>query len=642
MKYRSYIDGMRALAVLPVILFHSQEDSFAAGYLGVDIFFVLSGFLISQQIFSGYDQNNFSFLEFVKRRARRILPALFFVILISSIFSVLLLRPEDLISFSTSVISAKLFISNIYFWRQTGYFDTLSNLKPLLHTWSLSVEGQFYLGFPLVILLAGAWLRNIPRIVILWILFIGSFGFFVVCSQIWPSASFYFGPTRFWELLAGALAAQYTNQGNIRPFQNLSSLAFILICLCYYAGSQGFIEDRFVLTSAVVIATAVIVVFTRPGSWVHSLLANKILVVVGLISYSLYLWHQPVFAFLRHYYGSTIPAFSWWIALSTVFLLSFATWLFIEKPFRSSRTSFRNTFKFLSAVATLNVVLCLAVFASDGFPYRFGEMSGFFGTPPKSPVRSQCHTDGIEFLRAEESCTYFLDDAAIAVYGDSHAVELAWSVAKIARTKGFGVRHMSFSGCSPYPVEGKTPGCSNWNDHTVSYLVSTKQIDVVIMSHRMAKHVRGDHLSSASVLDQVSAKHGDKVLRQYEDTILTLVKAGKRVVIVKQAPELQRTFSEVLSSYLRFGYSRDLVISTDIKSWQARYEKIDKVLRNLPSQVIVVDPADILCEHDVCSSVIGGLPAYYDTHHMSLIGTDAVAKKIFEVLEKQQQTGDNP
>ena len=642
MKYRSFIDGMRALAVLPVILFHSQKDLFAAGYLGVDIFFVLSGFLISQQIFMGIDQNNFSFLEFAKRRVRRIIPALFFVILISFIFSILLLKPEDLISFSNSVISTKLFISNIYFWRQTGYFDSLSNLKPLLHTWSLSIEGQFYLGFPLVILMMGKWLRSIPRVVILWLLFIGSFGFFVVCSQIWPSASFYFGPTRFWELLAGALAAQYTNQDNIRPFQSLSTLAFILICFCYYGGSQGLIEDRSVLTSAVVFATAIIVVFTRPESWVYSLLANRILVVVGLISYSLYLWHQPVFAFLRHYYGPTIPSFSWWIALGTVFLLSFATWFFIEKPFRSPRTSFRTAFKFLSAVATLNVVLCLAVFASDGFPSRFGEMSGFFGTPSKSPLRSKCHTDGVEFLRAEESCTYFLDDVVIAVYGDSHAVELAYSVAKIAKTKGLGVRHMSFSGCSPYPVKGKTPGCSNWNDHTVDYLVSTKQIDVVIMSHRMAKYVGGDHLNSASELDQVAEQHADKVIRQYEDTILTLVKAGKRVVIVKQAPELQRTFSEILSSYLRFGYSRGLLISTDVISWRARYKKIDNLLKNLPSQVIVVDPADILCKRDTCFSAIGGLPAYYDSHHMSLIGTDAVAKKIFDALEKQQKTGEAP
>jgi peptidoglycan/LPS O-acetylase OafA/YrhL len=634
MKYRAYIDGMRAFAVLPVILFHSQKELFAAGYLGVDIFFVLSGFLISQQIFLGFDQNNFSFLGFAKRRVRRLLPALFFVILISSIFSVLLLRPEDLISFSSSVISTKLFISNIYFWRQIGYFDTLSTLKPLLHTWSLSIEGQFYIGFPLVILLLGKWLTNVPRIVILWLLFIGSFGFFVVCSQIWPSASFYFGPTRFWELLLGALAAQYTTQSNIRPFQSLPSIAFILICLCYYAGSQGFIEDRTILTSVVVFATATIVVFTRPKSWLHSMLSSKILVVVGLISYSLYLWHQPVFAFLRHYYGPTVPTFLWWIALSTVFLLSFATWFFVEKPFRSPRTSFRTAFKFLSSVAIINVVLCLAVFASDGFPSRFGKMSGFFGAPPKSPVRSQCHTDGIEFLRAEESCTYFLDAASIAVYGDSHAVELAWSVAKIARTKGLGVRHMSFSGCSPYPVEGKTPGCSNWNNHTVDYLVSTKQIDVVIMSHRMAKHVGGDHLSSASEFNEISAQHADKVMRQYEDTIMTLIDAGKRVVIVKQAPELKRTFSEVLSSYLRFGYSDDLVISTDITSWRARYEKIDNVLNNLPSQVIVVDPADIFCEHDTCFSAIGGLPAYYDTHHMSLIGTDAVAKKIFAALEK--------
>jgi peptidoglycan/LPS O-acetylase OafA/YrhL len=162
MKYRAYIDGMRAFAVLPVILFHSQKELFAAGYLGVDIFFVLSGFLISQQIFLGFDQNNFSFLGFAKRRVRRLLPALFFVILISSIFSVLLLRPEDLISFSSSVISTKLFISNIYFWRQIGYFDTLSTLKPLLHTWSLSIEGQFYIGFPLVILLLGKWLTNVP------------------------------------------------------------------------------------------------------------------------------------------------------------------------------------------------------------------------------------------------------------------------------------------------------------------------------------------------------------------------------------------------------------------------------------------------------------------------------------------------
>jgi peptidoglycan/LPS O-acetylase OafA/YrhL len=222
MDYRREIDGLRALAVLPVILFHAGFDSFSGGFVGVDVFFVISGYLITTIILAELEQGKFSIVNFYERRARRILPALFLVMLVCLPFAWLWLLPIDMKDFSRSLIAVSVFVSNILFWRESGYFDTATELKPLLHTWSLAVEEQFYVVFPLLLILLWRLGRR-------WILVTLGLAFFAsLALSEWAtyanrSAAFYLLPTRGWELLLGAFAAFYLSKSNHKDFGKVVS-----------------------------------------------------------------------------------------------------------------------------------------------------------------------------------------------------------------------------------------------------------------------------------------------------------------------------------------------------------------------------------------------------------------------------------
>jgi peptidoglycan/LPS O-acetylase OafA/YrhL len=217
MDYRKEIDGLRALAVLPVILFHAGFETFSGGFVGVDVFFVISGYLITTIILEELEQGKFSIVNFYERRARRILPALFLVMFVCVPFAWFWLLPSDMKDFSQSLVAVSVFASNILFWRESGYFDTAAELKPLLHTWSLAVEEQYYVIFPLFLMLC--WkLGKRWILVLLGFIFLTSFAVAQWAAYAKPAAAFYLLPTRGWELLTGAFAAFYFSQANRREF----------------------------------------------------------------------------------------------------------------------------------------------------------------------------------------------------------------------------------------------------------------------------------------------------------------------------------------------------------------------------------------------------------------------------------------
>lgn len=338
MRYRPEIDGLRAVAVLPVILFHAGYGPFSGGYVGVDVFFVISGYLITSLIARDLAAGCFSLADFYERRARRILPALFTVALACLPFAWLYLFPEHMVDFAQSLWGVATFSSNFVFWMQADYFDSAAELKPLLHTWSLAVEEQYYILFPLIMLVL--W-RAGPR----WVLIVLA-GFFVasligaqVGSAMDPDFTFYMLPTRAWELAAGAMTAMVLRHREA-PFGPragaaiaLAGLAAIVLPVGLYGPDTPFPG---VYALPPVLGTVAIIVFARPGTLPHRLLSLRPLVGIGLISYSAYLWHQPAFAFARHAgidgRPATMPAL---ILLSLG--LAWATWRWIETPARSRR-----------------------------------------------------------------------------------------------------------------------------------------------------------------------------------------------------------------------------------------------------------------------------------------------------------------
>ena len=360
MNYRPEIDGLRALAVIPVILFHAGFSSFSGGYVGVDIFFVISGYLITSIIINDLDRSKFSILNFYERRARRILPALFFVMLICIPFAWELMPPLHLKDFGQSLVAVSLFSSNLLFWTESGYFVDFAEFKPLLHTWSLAVEEQFYIFFPIFLLIFWKFHRLIliSAIAILFIvsLYLAQIGSTNSNSSI-SSATFLFLHSRAWELMIGAGAAlylKYFSKPCKRIFNNVfSSIGIILIFYSIYVfdASTPFPGIYALIPT---LGTLLIILFANQTTAVYSLLTMRPIIGVGLISYSAYLWHQPILAFARYqtdFHNLNNAAIIFLCILAIFF--GYLSWNYVEKPFRDKKKFTRNQIFSMSLIGMI-------------------------------------------------------------------------------------------------------------------------------------------------------------------------------------------------------------------------------------------------------------------------------------------------
>lgn len=377
--YRPEIDGLRALAVLPVLFFHAGYNLFSGGYVGVDIFFVISGYLITAIIYKDLSAGRFSIAKFYERRARRILPALFVIMACTLPFAWFLMMPPQLENYGKSIIAVILFCSNIFFWQTLDYFDQTAELKPMLHTWSLGVEEQYYIVFPIfLMLLYRLGLKN--TIIATALLFVGSF---VVAEYMRrendPDMNFFFTPSRAWELMAGALCALSMRTVNVQERvsanyrQILSAAGFVLILIAIFCYKVSTPTPSY-YTLLPVVGSALIILFAGQDNIAGKILSTKFMVFVGLLSYSAYLWHQPVFAFMRLYNGKD---FSYLIGLGLIFVsfgLAFITWRYVERPFRNTAfLSQKKIFALGLAGSMLFIGLGSAAIASQGFINRYSE-----------------------------------------------------------------------------------------------------------------------------------------------------------------------------------------------------------------------------------------------------------------------------
>ncbi len=377
MNYRPEIDGLRALAVVPVILFHAGFPQFSGGYIGVDVFFVISGYLITTILITELQSGQFSLVRFYERRARRILPALFLVVAVSLFAGWFILFPADLEQLAMSVVAVATFLSNFFFWSESGYFDTSTELKPLLHTWSLAVEEQYYIFFP--ILLAALW-RFGNRVLISVLVSVLALSLSVVLFDLGAisekEAAFYLLPGRAWELMIGALISVLYVRNNFKSVSpavagSLSALgmSFILYAVFFFDENTPFPSHYTLIPT---IGTALIILFEKPNTWSFRLLSNPICIGVGLVSYSAYLWHQPLFAYTR-YLSLEEPSHLLMAGLSALtFLLAYLSFRFVETPFRiGSRFSRSQIFKYSGAMGSVLVTMSLFVSWNDGAPHRF-------------------------------------------------------------------------------------------------------------------------------------------------------------------------------------------------------------------------------------------------------------------------------
>lgn len=636
--YRPEVDGLRALAVVPVILFHAGFELFRGGFVGVDVFFVISGYLITGILLSDLQQDRFSLVDFYERRARRILPALFLVLAACTPVAWGLLVPSEARSFSQSLASVAVFASNFFFWRSSGYFDTAAELKPLLHTWSLAVEEQYYLFFPL--LLAGLWRRHRrwigPALAGLAIasLLLAEWG-----RRVQPAAAFYLLPTRGWELLVGASVALWRMRRPAAPAApwlaeggGVLGLALLLLALFTFDKRTPFPGVYGLVPT---LGTALVLLFAHRATRVGRLFGHRALVGVGLISYSAYLWHQPLLAFARNASEAEPAAPVLAGLVLATFALAYLSWRFVETPCRDrSRVSRRQIFAGAAAGTAACLLLALAGHLTAGFARQRLDAQAYatWQSAVHSPLRDACHTGGARYRPVQQACEYQQGQLSWAVFGDSHAVELAYGLAQALATRGEKLKHFSFSNCVPALTRdetGKFGHCARWTREALALIGATPSIRHVVVTYRIHYDLFGEHARRFPALpDDVDPAERARRWSDYVGVLDTLLGQGKQVTLVLQAPELPRAMERLLLSSARQG---DRVVGVDRAWWDARSAYVREHLKDIPAQVRIVDPAGLLCDQHRCHAAGGGTAYYFDDDHLSVAGAAIVAAEVLRL-----------
>lgn len=641
MKYRREIDGLRAVAVLPVILFHAGWSVFGGGFVGVDVFFVISGYLITSVMLSEISANNFSIGRFYERRARRILPALFLVLFCSVVAAWVCLPPQDMVAFCKSLIAVSFFGSNFLFWSESGYFDLAADLKPLLHTWSLAVEEQFYLLFPLVLAFCSrrrAWWLVVT---------IASLGMLSLAAAQFevdkhPMAAFFLLPTRGWELLLGSGVALYRikrpqrlNSTTLRAcaYEILSVVGFALII------ASIFVFDKTtpfpsVYTLAPTVGTALVILFCDGSTLVGRLLSLTWVVGVGLISYSAYLWHYPLFAFTRHA-SVAVPDIKVFSVLSVVaFGLAYLSWRFVEQPFRArDRVSRRTIIAF-----SVGGMVCFSSFGlvgvrTEGFvDMRLTpEMRRIMDGATFSPRRTDCLYEP-NTTRPKIPCVYNQGKMTWAVIGDSHVSELAWVLAQSLQERGESLQQFSSQEKPTFnPSCTGDAACKTWTESAIDQIVSNPEIRNVLVIYRINWYLSGDHRPTYPILpSQEGEEEQQRRWSNYVEVLRRLAQSGKKVILLLQVPEVRRPMQDLV---FQNQFAPDNIAGVSRDWWKRRTAYVNERLKELPESITILEPADIFCDEIDCFVVKDGASLYLDDNHLSLAGAAKVVPRILELGE---------
>lgn len=545
LRYRPDIDGLRAIAVLAVLLFHAHIPQISGGFIGVDVFFVISGYLITAALLS-----DGSILRFYRHRARRILPALFVLIAVVGIAAGFILLPRDLVEFGKSAIAALTFWSNILFWRQSGYFASETELKPLLHTWSLGVEEQFYIVFPLILWMACRLSRE-KLAILLAALAAASLALAVFAiSQGKTTAAFYLAPTRAWELLVGSLLATgmlpTPDHRGLRTGVAAMGLVAILVPLFLYTGHTPF--PGLAALAPVLGSMALIWAGTGGRHGLSPLMEFRPLVFIGLISYSLYLWHWPLLAFLRYLTIDEPSTLQITIALALALVIAAGSWRFVEQPFRRPMPD-RQIWSFAGGGLVALSAVFLAVIATKGLPSRFSPrivaLNAENGSTYRCPLVTLIPFDGYYACPIGPSSDY--RNADVVLWGDSHA-QMYVPAVKGALAGKSGIL-VNVYGCAPMIGFNADATCARLQEANLGRILKLKAKTVILaMSWKQYR--------DAPLIDRngrkTTSRHYAIAMRQLRETADRLVAAGKRVILVSPIAIPGYNVGSVLSREIQF------------------------------------------------------------------------------------------
>ncbi len=658
MKYRADIDGLRSLAILPIVLFHAGFATFSGGFVGVDIFFVISGYLITTIIAGEMEEGRFSLWRFYERRIRRIFPALFAMLLASSIAAWALLFPLDLRDYGESVIASTGFFANISFWRHSGYFDTQSDLKPLLHTWSLAVEEQFYLFFPLLLLACRRSAKS--RRTLVWTLLAASFALSLYGVNHWRDSAFYLIPTRAWELLIGAvlaLGAAPAVRGRAMR-EGLAALGLVLILVSVFAyDSQTPFPGLAALPPCLGCALIIWTGDAKQPTRVARLLMLRGFVLIGLMSYSLYLWHWPVIVFSHHWSLEAHGAGEKIVLVLASFAFAAASWRWIEAPTRRLGKGVSQRMVFASAALG-----ALLLFGLGGLFWRDGFLNRYPPTLQKLLMEHEAQTKGFRGLM-EGAGGRRIDDLPpggfvtgdsalppqIAIWGDSHVGAILSGLTEAAKPQAsprFSV--FALGGCRPiagvYLSDDPTANCKAHNDEVLAYLKAGPERKVILVSRwpiSLFGDVRGEGrgampgtIAQAPGVSLSQAQAMALFSEALGRTIDALREAGKEVLLIDTIIDLPVNVPHLaFKRLLREPAANPM--AWDATPYRERFTVMEDLLTDLQKTRAFqrIRPRDALCEQWRCAYYRDGRLLYTDNNHLSEAGAMVLAPLLRGVLQ---------
>lgn len=658
--YRSDIDGLRAVAVLAVVLFHAWPNMLSGGFAGVDIFFVISGYLISAILFKANHEGSFSLLNFYFYRIRRIFPALLVVLVSLLVVGWFVLLADEYRQLGKHVSAGAFFLANFAFWSEAGYFDVQSELKPLLHLWSLGIEEQYYLLWPLIV--GFVWRRKIPLMPVMLGLASLSFGVGIWLLQSHAKGAFYLPVGRSWELLVGAMLAwrQYAGYRVLavqdsRFWANLSSLVGLLLvaaAITLLDQSQPFPGWR----ALIPVIGATLLIAAGPRAWFNRVLFEaKPLVAIGLISYPLYLWHWPLLSLVRIVDGSSPPPMLTGSAVAVAVLLATLTYFYVEKPIRR-----------------LPVAKCAPMLA--GLMLFVASVGGLVVAKNGVPVRMEALQERVDRVKWENESDPLCQDTlpiksrycrvsdphrpvTAVIIGDSHANRLFEGLSQRFAVNNGNLLQIGEGGCLPFwelegGVEGESDSCRLRMNKQLDFVLSNPAIGLVFLAGRgplyISGHGYGDvEKDTRTFLHRPGGKTEPPYNNLYEralaETVNRLLAAGKKVVFVMDNPELGfNPLSCLKSRPVQLSRTPLFPCAVPMAMVEARNEEYRRIVARVAARfpaLIVEDSQRALCDKEYCWAMIDGDLLYMDGDHLSRAGAQYVAGQMNASLFVSAQAG---
>jgi len=668
--YRRDIDGLRAVAVLGVVLYHYGFGWLPAGFAGVDVFFAISGFLIGGIILDELAEGRFSFRRFYMRRVRRILPALYVMMLATILPAALVMSPSELRYFGGGIFAALLFVSNIWFFNLIDYFNPGAALDPMVHTWSLGVEEQFYFVAPLALVLLGRLRRGRTLAVIAAVAAL-SLALMLAVHATRTSAAFYLIHYRAWELLLGVLAAATIRRGRL-PFASaapvLSSLGLIAIVGGFLLTPHSAVWPG-LWTAIPVGGTVLVLLYGTAPSPARAVLSWAPMVGVGLISYSLYLYHQPLYSLALLAKRAESLSLDMRLALlAPCLVLATLSWRFVEEPFRHGRLNSGGGRRLIALGALVLAAFAIGGHVTEGYPQRLPEdarraIAYEDSLPPNYEACAGGRLEG-ETLDPKDACVHGADvPPRIAVWGDSHAATLAQPIGAALAGDGLSVREYTLGGCPPIlgvmnilqltdAAVSQSEYCSLYTSRVLDHIRSDPGIEVVVLFAYWNNYterrdfvagpglIKPDKLFTVPVGGDAAALTDDQrqeYLRQNLQAVVdALVASGKKVLLIYPMPEAPFNVPQVYAWSLWKGTTQ----ARDRQYPAAVFEDYSLLSRAMLDAVTAgsglarLDVSDGICTAGGACTMVddAGRVLFRDSNHLSLAGSARIVPRIHDAV----------